>query len=52
MKSKRSLSRSYAKKKEEIALSESENRWQFALESSGYGVWDWNTEINEVFFSK
>ncbi|MDA3905537.1 MAG: PAS domain-containing protein, partial [Bacteroidales bacterium] len=33
-------------------LRQSESRWQFALESSGDGVWDWNAQSNEVFFSK
>ncbi len=33
-------------------LRESENRWQFALEGSGDGVWDWNAQTNEVFFSR
>ncbi len=33
------------------ALSESEARWQFALEGSGDGVWDWDLRTNEVFFS-
>ncbi|MDD1761517.1 MAG: PAS domain S-box protein [Methanothrix sp.] len=32
-------------------LSESEARWQFALEGSGDGVWDWNIDTNNVFFS-
>jgi diguanylate cyclase (GGDEF)-like protein/PAS domain S-box-containing protein len=31
---------------------ESEQRWHFALEGSQNGVWDWNLETNEVFFSK
>ncbi len=35
----------------EEALRESEARWQFALEGAGDGVWDWNAETNEVFFS-
>jgi len=34
------------------ALKESEERWQFALEGSGDGVWDWDAITNEVFFSK
>ena len=29
-----------------------EERWQFALEGSGEGVWDWNTLNNKVFFSR
>ena len=32
-------------------LHASENRWQFALEGSGDGVWDWNVTTNEIFFS-
>ncbi len=34
------------------ALRESQARWQFALEGSGDGVWDWNAHTNEVFFSR
>ncbi len=33
------------------ALRISEERWQFALEGSGNGVWDWDMETDEVFFS-
>ena len=36
----------------EQALRESELRWQFALEGSGDGVWDWNAQTNHVFFSR
>lgn len=32
-------------------LEESETRWQFALESTGDGVWDWDLQTNRVFFS-
>lgn len=33
-------------------LEESEQRWQFALEGAGDGVWDWNVRTNTVFFSR
>ena len=36
----------------EDALRKSDARWQFALEGSQEGVWDWNIVTNEVFFSK
>lgn len=34
-----------------LALRESEQRWQFALEGAGQGVWDWNVETGDAFFS-
>ena len=33
-------------------LSASEQRWQFALEGAGDGVWDWDIKNNKVIFSK
>ncbi len=36
----------------EAALRASEQRWQFALESAGDGVWDWNIQENQLFFSR
>ena len=32
-------------------LAESEERWRFALEGAGDGVWDWNVQSNDVKFS-
>lgn len=33
-------------------LHESEQRWKFALEGAGDGVWDWDIKTDQVFFSK
>lgn len=33
-------------------LSKSEQRWKFALESGGEGVWDWDVPSGRVMFSK
>lgn len=38
-------------KQVEQKMKESEERWKFAIEGSGDGVWDWNIETNEVLFS-
>lgn len=35
-----------------IALSVSEERWNFAIEGAGDGIWDWNPVTNQVYFSK
>ncbi|OPY49263.1 MAG: hybrid sensory histidine kinase BarA [Methanosaeta sp. PtaU1.Bin112] len=29
----------------------SEERWRFALEGTGIGIWDWNLETGKVFYS-
>lgn len=34
------------------ALDISEERWHFALDGAGDGVWDWNPVTNEIYFSK
>ena len=36
---------------QEQRLRASELRWNFALDGSGLGVWDWNLATNEVFYS-
>lgn len=38
-------------KEAERKLKETEERWKFALEGAGDGVWDWNAETNKVYFS-
>lgn len=39
-------------KDKKSALQESEERWFFALEGSGDGVWDWDLETNSCYRSK
>ena len=39
------------RKKAVDQLRESEERWHFALEGSGDGVWDWDIVAKKVFFS-
>ncbi len=40
------------RRKTEADLRESEERWQFALEGSGDGVWDWDVNTGRVYFSR
>ena len=35
----------------EGALLRSEERWKFAIDGAGDGLWDWNTQTGEAFFS-
>ncbi|MFI3155380.1 MAG: EAL domain-containing protein [Methylococcaceae bacterium] len=39
------------RKKTEESLLVAEERWKFALESAGDGVWDWNFQTGETYFS-
>ncbi len=38
--------------KQKKQLQESEFRWKFAVDGRGDGLWDWNVNTNEVYFSK
>ncbi len=40
------------RRKAEEALKDSEERWQFALEGAGDGLWDWDAQTGTVYFSR
>lgn len=40
------------KKQMQADLKAGERRWRYALEGNGDGVWDWNVQTDEVFFSR
>ena len=40
------------RRKAERALRDSEERWQYALEGSGDGVWDWDVPQNRIYYSR
>ncbi len=44
--------RQYLLKKYHKKLEDSEFRWKFAVDGTGDGLWDWDIETNEVYFSK
>jgi len=39
------------RKRAEQILQEREERWNLVLQGSNDGIWDWNVQTNEVFFS-
>ncbi len=39
------------RKQAEAALVASEQRWKFAIEGAGDGLWDWNVRTGEAFYS-
>ena len=41
-----------AMKQAEAALRDSEARWQFAVDSAGDGIWDWDVSSGKVFYSR
>lgn len=45
------VNRALQRQQSEIALKESEDRWQLALEATSDGIWDWNIDTNELFIS-
>jgi PAS domain S-box-containing protein len=40
------------RKKTEKALKQSEERYALVMDASEQGIWDWNVETNEVFYSQ
>lgn len=47
----RAIRYAMSRAKLEQRLSEAEERWRFALEGAGDGVWDWDVETGEVKYS-
>jgi diguanylate cyclase (GGDEF)-like protein/PAS domain S-box-containing protein len=39
------------RKQAEVALLASEERWKFAIEGAGDGLWDWNVQTGEAYYS-
>ncbi|MDD2914528.1 MAG: diguanylate cyclase [Gallionella sp.] len=48
----RTIRYAISRAKLEQRLYEAEERWRFALEGAGDGVWDWNIQTDEIEFSK
>ncbi len=41
----------YSRRIADDALAESEERFQMAVEAANIGIWDWNSETNEIYWS-
>ncbi len=39
------------RKESEVAIMASEERWKFAIEGAGDGLWDWSIQTGKAFFS-
>jgi PAS domain S-box-containing protein len=39
------------RKRVETSLRESEERWQLVIQGNNDGIWDWNIETNQIFYS-
>lgn len=48
----RAIRHAIIRARQEQRLQDSEERWRFALEGSGDGMWDWNVQRGEVQFSR
>ncbi len=48
----RTIRYAISRAKLEQRLREAEERWRFALEGAGDGVWDWQIQTNQVSYSK
>lgn len=47
----RAIRHAIIRARQEQRLQDSEERWRFALEGSGDGMWDWNVPRSEVLYS-